>query len=216
MKVKQSVMVVCLFALLVALPLQAGPRTPAGKQQPLESEWNNGEQEDLLFMREEEKLARDVYLTAYAQWGLPIFLNISSSEQRHMDALKAKLDAYGLDDPVTDDTVGVFTNPELAYLYTILSDVPSGLKALKVGAYIEEIDILDLQDAIDGSSHQDIIQVYQALLDGSYNHLRAFVGAIEERTGDIYLPVKLSEDELNAILDESADQGETRARGRRR
>ena len=83
-------------------------------------------------------------------------------------------------------------------------------------ADIEELDIRDLQDAIEGSSHPDIIQVYQALLDGSYNHLRAFVGAIEERTGEIYEPEVLSKKELNAILDESADQGAARARGRQR
>jgi hypothetical protein len=46
----------------------------------------------LLYMREEEKLARDVYLTLGAHWSLPIFQNIGQSEQAHMDAVKVLLD----------------------------------------------------------------------------------------------------------------------------
>ena len=43
----------------------------------------------LMYMREEEKLARDVYATLYEKWGTRIFNNIRVSEQRHMDAVKA-------------------------------------------------------------------------------------------------------------------------------
>jgi hypothetical protein len=40
----------------------------------------------LQFMREEEKLAHDVYVTLYEQWGLRVFNNISRSEQQHTEA----------------------------------------------------------------------------------------------------------------------------------
>ncbi|MDP2030099.1 MAG: DUF2202 domain-containing protein [Thiobacillus sp.] len=53
-----------------------------------------GGKTDLLFMREEEKLARDVYLTLYETWGLAVFSNIASSEQSHMDALLKLLRTY--------------------------------------------------------------------------------------------------------------------------
>ena len=43
-------------------------------------------------MREEEKLARDVYLTLYDIWGTPAFNNIASSEQTHMDAVLMLID----------------------------------------------------------------------------------------------------------------------------
>jgi hypothetical protein len=35
----------------------------------------------LAYMREEEKLAHDVYLALYEQWGSTIFRSIASSEQ---------------------------------------------------------------------------------------------------------------------------------------
>ena len=70
-------------------------------------------------MREEEKLAHDVYVTLYAQWDLPIFQNISRSEQTHTDAVKTLIDRYGLTDPASSK-VGVFTNPDLQALYNDL------------------------------------------------------------------------------------------------
>ncbi len=74
------------------------------------------EAEGLSFMREEEKLARDVYLTLYDLWGLPLFQNIADSEQAHMDAVKSLLDFYGLDDPAAGQGVGIFTNADLQAL----------------------------------------------------------------------------------------------------
>ena len=62
-------------------------------------------------MREEEKLARDVYLAMDDLWGLRVFSQISWSEQNHMDAVLAVLDKYGVLDPVGDNPTGVFTDP---------------------------------------------------------------------------------------------------------
>ena len=67
----------------------------------------------LQFMREEEKLARDVYSTLYEKWGLPIFSNIAQSEQTHTEAVRDLLEKYNQPDPVIDDTVGVFVNTDL-------------------------------------------------------------------------------------------------------
>ena len=75
------------------------------------------EEEHVVYMREEEKLARDVYLAMYDLWGMRIFSNISESEQRHMDALERLIECYDLEDPVTDDTPGQFTNPVFTQLY---------------------------------------------------------------------------------------------------
>ena len=52
----------------------------------------------ITYMREEEKLARDVYLTLYGEYKAPIFGNISESEQRHMDALKRLIDKHELEE----------------------------------------------------------------------------------------------------------------------
>ena len=108
------------------------------------------ETQALRFMREEEKLARDAYITLYQKWKLPVFNNISQSEQRHTDRVKALLQTYRIADPVTNDTVGVFLNADLASLYAQLMarGQISQLEALHVGALIEEVDIMDLRKSM--------------------------------------------------------------------
>ena len=155
----------------------------------------------LLYMREEEKLAHDVYVTLYAQWGLPVFENISQSEQSHTDSVKALLDHYGLSDPASSE-IGVFTNPDLQALYTdlVAQGSLSLADALKVGGAIEEIDILDLQEHLAQTSNPDIQNVFNNLLSGSYNHLRAFVSTLSNKTGETYQPQYLSLEAYQAIL----------------
>ena len=101
-------------------------------------------------MREEEKLARDVYITLFERWGVLVFDNVAESEQRHYEAIKTLLDRYGVPDPVTSDAVGSFTNGELSSLYMQLIDKgdDSIADAMYFGATIEELDIVDLKDAL--------------------------------------------------------------------
>jgi hypothetical protein len=130
----------------------------------------------LTYMREEEKLARDVYLFLYDTWHSRIFKNISGSEQRHMDAIKTLLDRYGIPDPAAEKGRGEFTNPELQALYNelIQDGSVSLVDALEVGVFIEETDIEDLNAGIASTTHKDIKTVYSNLLQGSLNHLKAF------------------------------------------
>ena len=109
-------------------------------------ELSEAEKEGILYMREEEKLARDVHLKLYEIWGLQIFRNIADSEQTHMDAVKLLISRYNLEDPAPSE-VGKFSNPTLQELYYQLVELGSKSleDALKVGAMIEEIDIVDLK-----------------------------------------------------------------------
>lgn len=134
------------------------------------------EQDGLLFLREEEKLARDVYTALYASSGLQIFSNISQSEQRHMNAALTLLQTYGLTDPVGSNAAGVFTNTDLQSLYDqlVAQGAASQIAALQVGVLIEETDIADLEVAIGNTDKPDVIRVYNNLLKGSRNHLSAF------------------------------------------
>ena len=167
------------------------------------------EAEGLLFMREEEKLARDVYLTLYEQWGLNIFQNIAFSEQSHTDAVKALLDKYSLEDPMKSDERGVFENPVLQALYDqlVAQGSQSLGEALKVGAAIEEIDILDLEEYIAQTDKDDIQRVYENLLKGSRNHLRSFVSTIQRQTGETYQPQYLSAEAYQAIVSSEIETG---------
>lgn len=132
----------------------------------------------LAFMREEEKLAHDVYIVLYSKWGQRVFNNIASSESQHMNAIKKLLDKYELADPVGSNNVGVFVDTLLQNLYNNLTSYgdSSLVHALTVGAIIEEIDIRDIQNEIDSTvDNEDIGYVYDNLIRGSRNHLRAYV-----------------------------------------
>ncbi|MEJ2320934.1 MAG: DUF2202 domain-containing protein [Gammaproteobacteria bacterium] len=167
------------------------------------------EEQSLLFMREEEKLARDVYLTFYEQWEKPVFANIADSEQTHTDAVADKIEKYGLLDPVVDDSIGAFINSFLLekFYELVAKGQFSELEALMVGAFLEELDIIDLQEAIEETDESDIIELYSNLMRGSRNHLRAFVELIEEVTGEEYSAQLLDQEVVDAILSESIETG---------
>lgn len=159
----------------------------------------------LLFMREEEKLARDVYLTFHEQYSTNVFTNIAGSEQVHTDAVLILLERYDITDPVGDNPIGVFVNEDLQTLYDelIASGTESEANALYVACAIEEIDILDLEEHMSHTAYKDIEMVYQHLLDGSGNHMRAFVPKWEQLTGEIYEPRFMSEEAFDEIMSAS-------------
>jgi len=165
---------------------------------------------DLLHMREEEKLARDVYLTLYDYWRLPIFRNIARSENWHMHMVGLLLKKYGIPDPVEEmgDRVGVFKDPHIQKLYDEL--VAKGKKslvdALKVGATIEDLDIYDLERALSETDNKDIRLVYLNLMKGSRNHMRAFVRTLR-RFGADYKPQYISQEEFEKIISTPIERG---------
>lgn len=200
-------------------------------QENIETTLDAAEVTHLVFMREEEKLARDVYLTLgelYPQQR--IFDRIATqSEQQHTDAVLAKLNEYNIPDPnpVTDklpESIGVFTGAEYgSYFlekYTALVEIGtrSELNALYVGAFIEELDMHDIIECPDVivdrdngigeggcgmnyTDEEDIQRTLSNLLEGSENHLRAFVGQIEAVIGEgNYEAQYLSQEEVDTIL----------------
>ncbi len=199
---------IAMSAILSAAPvLGAGPngRQPA---QPVLSELDPGEAATLVFMREEERVARDVYLNMDALWQLLPFGNIAASEQKHMDAIKGAMDKYGLADPSNPDDIGIYFDGALQRLYTDLIDRGEGsyLAALQVGALIEEVDIEDNEVAIAATDNADLQTIYNNLLRGSRNHLRAFVAEIE-RQGVVYSAQHLTQEAVDTILDTPMERG---------
>jgi hypothetical protein len=165
-KIQKTCLAVVMGILMIAL------LTPALQAAGL----SDVEKNHLLLMREEEKLARDVYQALNAKWNHQTFSNITKSEQQHMDALKVLLDSYGIADPAAGKKSGEFKNQKLQGLYTAL--VQKGSKslsdALAVGVEIEKLDIADLEDAISKTTPNDVNLAYKNLLKGSRNHLEAF------------------------------------------
>ena len=173
---------------------------------------SSSEVEGLLYMAEEEKLARDVYAYLNDLWGTQLFDNIAQSEQTHMDALLSLISKHNLESPIMSDSAGVFMNATLKALYEQLIETgaKSEVDALKVGAAIEEIDIIDLDEYTKVSTSQDILNIYENLKSGSESHLRAFVSQLE-KYGITYTPQYLSVEEYDAIISGSnnGQQGNT-------
>jgi len=170
------------------------------------SELSPSEAAGLRFTREEEKLARDVYGVMVASG--PIFDNIGASEQKHFDAVGGLLVTYELDDPSAGLGPGVFQDPVLATLYAelVARGQPGGVAALQVGCAIEELDIRDLELALTEVTHADIAEVYESLVLGSRNHLRAFYSNVTA-AGATYVPVYLDQATFDAIVTSPKEQG---------
>jgi len=137
---------------------------------------SDAETATLLHMVEEEKLAHDVYVALADETGLRVFDRIAVSEARHTDAVRALLDARGIDDPTAGAAAGEFTDPAFDELYNdlVAQGSVSTDDALQVGVQIEQLDIADLKDAIAETDQADIDTVYGNLLTASGHHLTAF------------------------------------------
>ena len=146
---------------------------------------NQDEIDTLLWMREEEKLARDVYIKMTEKYTAEIFSNIAAAEQKHFDAIGRKLALYDVPD-VALPAVGAFYDQRLQKLYDDL--VKEGLvgyvEALLVGVAIEEADMVDLSDAIDETDSRPLKKTYSHLLIGSQHHLDSFIKLLEKEGVD--------------------------------
>lgn len=181
-----------------------GPRGKGGQvvQAPLTVQ----EVSDLTYMREEEKLAHDLYVSLDERWTALVFENIAQSETQHFDMLGNALDRYGISDPALPEA-GTFTNPDLQTLYNDLlkQGQVSLSSALMTGALVEEADISDLDVAIAETSHTDLQTTYARLQCGSRNHLRAFVRNLE-MAGVAYEAQYLTQEQVDAILASSMER----------
>lgn len=163
------------------------------------------EKDALVFMLEEERLARDVYDLLFAKWGLRQFENISTSEQSHMDAVETLLKKYDL--PYSILEAGMFQNEDLQAAYDSL--VAQGnedlVGALNSGATIEDLDIFDLENWMDQIQNNEILNVFSKLQCGSRNHLRAFATSLDME-GETYTPQFISQSEYEEILNSDKER----------
>ena len=175
------------------------PAVPAGTALvPLSAD----ESSDLLFMREEEKMARDLYLGFAELYPAAPFAYIANSEQNHMDAMLRLLVKYGLPDPAAGMLIGEYVDPTLQAFYADLNakGLLGELEALKAGGYVEEVDIQDLDQALAVTTKADLQLAYGNLACGSRNHLRAFAAGIVSATGTPYVAQQMAQVTVDAIL----------------
>lgn len=184
------------------------PQTNTGGTTTTPATATDYEKQVLTFTREEEKMARDVYTELLSKWGLSFFSNISGSEQKHMDAVKNLLDTYGLQDPVGSNAAGVFTNTDVQKLYNdlVAKGQMSEMDAIIVGLTIEDMDIYDIEQAIDKVTGADIKNVLSNLVRGSKNHMREFYAQMKSR-GGTYTPQYITQEHFDEIVNSPKEHG---------
>ena len=160
----------------------------------------------ITYMREEEKLAHDVYVKLAELWGSRVFTNIANAETTHMEAVGGLLATFGIPDPAASMAAGEFTDPELQALYTQLIEQGSRsvTDAFIVGATIEDLDIADIQQR--ASANATVARVFESLERGSRNHLRAYIRQLD-RVGASYTPAYISQSEFDTIIGASQETG---------
>ena len=179
-----------LVASLAATPLAAlagngkgngGRPDPAGVSAAVLVPLTVDEIATLLWMREEEKLARDVYIKMTEYYSANIFSNIAAAEQKHFDAIGRKLDQYGIED-VAKLEIGAFYDQDLQKMYDdfVKEGQVGYVEALFVGVEIEEADLVDLSVAISETDSRPLKRTYSRLLIGSQHHLDSFIKLLEK------------------------------------
>jgi len=165
------------------------------------------ELEALRSLKEEEKLARDVYRKLYEKWGSQVFLNISGAETNHLNAVNYLLAYYGQEDTLIGEE-STFVNPAFTELYNDLLEMgyESVESAFKTGALIEEMDIKDIRELLEDITNENIIMVFENLERGSRNHLRAFNRQLT-RLGVSYEPQYISLSDFDAIVNSPNEMG---------
>ena len=167
-----------------------------------EEDLNEYEVEALSQMREEELLARDIYLQLFEIYNYRIFENIAKSEEKHTSAVKLLLDRYQLNDVAISHEIGLFINADIQALHDALlaQGIQSLTDALVVGATIEDVDIFDLHHLLEnGVDNADITYVFQNLVKGSENHMRAFVKNLLKLNYS-YTPQYITQEEFDSII----------------
>lgn len=134
---------------------------------------SEAEEASLIFMRQEEKLLRDVYTVFVQTWEIKIFDQLKMAEQKHMDAIERLLNKYSITDPVTSDEIGVFDDPQFQqkfndYTAQGIITIPDAMLA---GQTMEQEDIDAITNYLLEVDNSDIIKVYTHLKSSSEAHL---------------------------------------------
>ncbi len=189
-----------LVTVIVFLAITVGCTNDNNENSIIDIVLTQDEINDLLFLREEEKLARDVYLYSYDKYGTIVFNNIASSESSHMNSVLILLNKYNIEDPILENR-GEFRNTTLQKIYNDLielSDI-SLLEALRVGNIIEDMDIKDLTLNESRTEKIDLLSLYDFLKCGSQNHLRNFNNQLISNGGN-YVPEYLTQIAFETIV----------------
>ncbi len=161
----------------------------------------------LVELKEEEKLAHDVYYALSEKWGSNVFSNISDAEETHMNSVIRLLKYYGSSDTLIANA-GVFFDPKFQDLYEtlVVKGSESIEDAMGIGALIEDMDIYDISEILDQTDNTNIAMVLENLEKGSRNHMRSFYKQLT-KLGITYSPEYIFQSEYDQIVSSSIESG---------
>lgn len=155
---------------------------------------------------QDEKCAHDVYRTLGRRWTrLVILRRIAHIESEHVILIARVLHA----NPVAGYGIGDYPAERFDRLYraSVATGRRSPAAALRVGARIEEEDIVDVHRALDHAAGSPAMRsAMTILLRGSRNHLRRYVRALAAR-GVTYAPTVLDIDLYEHIVTTPIETG---------
>jgi len=160
----------------------------------------------LIHMREEEKLARDIYTVLGETTPSAVFKNIPRSEQI--------LDRYEIPDPVVDESsIGTFTDPFFTNLFIELKEKgqQSDKNAFEVGAMVEDLNMANLIKYGQATDKLDLKLAYDTLLKQSKNHMSAFVRQLD-RLGYEFEPEYITSEQLSIAVVEGKEHMDQEAK----
>lgn len=160
------------------------------------------EMQSAQLRREEEKMAQDLYVQFYEQWGIPTFFNISRSKAKHLESTYDELfEPYGIEDPIKDMTIGVFTNPDIQKMYDEfrMKGMRSPGDAIEVAMMIVEMDLYHRAAGLEFGRDEEFIEVFEHRAKASENHFRSFSNQAM-RYGLAYQPRYLPQESVQALL----------------
>lgn len=199
---------------LAALPLGLLDLPALAQGGPAPSLDASGEAALLRQMRDEEKLARDVY-DRFAPTD-PLFATLADAERRHFDAVGRLMASRGLPDPAAAAAPGAFGDPATTALYeALVARGTTPVTRFEVAAEIEETDLDDLRRALERVASPDVRAVFENLARGSRNHMR-HVDARLTALGIAYAPRRLARADYDAIVRSPIERGGPGGRGRGR
>jgi hypothetical protein len=145
---------------------------------------SDAQKESLLFMYNEEKMARDLYVSLNALNPIKTLENIAlRAEQTHMEMVYELITKYDLDTQnLTELAPNEFSNAAVQNLYDALYErgAPSLQASLEVGCMVEVTDINDLNVHLaEVQGIEDLEAVFENLRAGSYTHYWAFDTALK-------------------------------------
>lgn len=162
---------------------------------PSANELNDAEKSGLIELVEIEKLHRDVYDNMNISNPCELFENLCNCDGNFMELLADKIEIYELDNPLTGNEKGVFSNNDIQIKYNHFLSI-SNSEMMDILTFVKDMEVqalLRIEEQINlMEGNADISEIYLNMLEESRCQISSIVDKIEHR-----IPIEHPEDPGN-------------------